>query len=66
MATIFLVVVNVRAHKPDKMMPVKDDHMVEQFSSAAADPSLSDTILPRTAVSGAAWLDTHLLICTEI
>ncbi len=40
-------------------MPVKDNHMIEQLPSAAADPSLSDTILPGTAISGAAWFDTH-------
>ena len=40
-------------------MPVKDDLMVELLSSTAANPSLSDTIFPRTVVSGAAWLDFH-------
>ena len=61
MAPIFVVVLEVRTHKPDKMIPVKHDHMIEQFSSTTANPSLRDTILPRTAVSGAAWLDTHCL-----
>jgi ABC-type transport system involved in cytochrome bd biosynthesis fused ATPase/permease subunit len=45
MAAIFVVVVEVRAHKPNKMMPVKDDHMIEQLLSAAADPSLRDAVL---------------------
>ena len=40
-------------------MPVKDDHMVEQFSPAAANPSLCDTVLPWTSVSGATRFDTH-------
>ena len=59
MATIFVIIVEVRAHQPDKMLPIKDDHMIEQLPSAAADPSLRDAILPGTAVSGAAWFDTH-------
>ena len=59
MAAIFVVVVEVRAYKPDKMLPVKDDHMIEHFPSAAADPSLRDAILPCTSVSGAAGFDTH-------
>ena len=59
MAAIFVIVVEVRAHQPDKMLPIKDDHMIEQLPSAAADPSLSDTILPGTPVGGAAWLHTH-------
>ena len=54
-----MIIFEVSAYQPDQMMPVKDDHMIEQLSSAATDPSLSDTILPRTAVSGAAWFDTH-------
>ena len=40
-------------------MPVKDDHVIEQFSPAAANPSLCDTVPPWTSVSGAAWFDTH-------
>ena len=59
MAAIFVVVVEVRAYKPDKMLPVKDNHMIEQLPSAAADPSLRDAILPWTSVSGAAGFDTH-------
>ena len=61
MAAIFVVVLEVRTHKPDKMIPVKHDHMIEQFPSTTADPSLRDSILPRTSVSGAAWFDTHCL-----
>jgi hypothetical protein len=45
MAAIFVIVVEVRAHQPDKMLPIKDDHMIEQLPSAAADPSLRDAIL---------------------
>ena len=43
MAAIFVVVVEVSAHKPDKMMPVKDDHVIEHLPSAAADPSFRDS-----------------------
>ena len=59
MAAIFVVVVEVSAHKPDKMMPVKDDHVIEHLPSAAADPSFRDSILPGTAISGATGFDTH-------
>ena len=41
------------------MIPVKDNHMIEQLSSATTDPSLRDTVLPGTAVSCATWFDTH-------
>ena len=40
-------------------MPVKDDHMIEHFPSAATDPSLRDAVLPWTSVSGATGFDTH-------
>ena len=59
MASIFVVVVEVRAYKPDKMLPVKDNHMIEHFPSAAADPSFRDAILPWASVSAAAGFDTH-------
>ena len=59
MAAIFVVVVEVSAHKPDKMMPVKDDHVIEHLPSAAADPSFRDAILPGTAISGSTGFDTH-------
>ena len=41
------------------MRPVKDDHVIEQFSPAAANPPLRDTVLPWTSVSGAAGFYTH-------
>ena len=59
MTAIFVVVAKVRTHKPDKMISVKDDHVIEQLPPAAAYPSLRDAILPRTAASSAAWFDTH-------
>ena len=58
MAAIFVVVVEVSAHKPDKMMSVKDDHVIEHLPSAAADPSFRDSILPGTAISGSTGFDT--------
>ena len=59
MASICVVVVEVRAYKPDKMLPAKDNHMIEHLLSAVADPSLRDAILPWTSVSGSAGFDTH-------
>ena len=59
MAAIFVIVLEKIAHKPDKMTPVKDDHMVEQFSSAATDPSLRDAILPGTTISRSGGLGAH-------
>ena len=59
MAAIFVVVVDVRAHKPNKMVAVKNDHMIKELPAAAADPSLRDATLPGTSKSDAAWFDAH-------
>lgn len=56
-----MLVLEVRKRKLDKMIPVKHDPMIGKFPSTIADPSLCDSILPRTSVSAEPWLDTHCL-----
>jgi hypothetical protein len=36
---------------------IHDDHMVEQTAAAIADPTLRNTVLPRTAETGPLGLD---------
>ena len=48
--TIFVVVVDVRAHAPDEMTLAEDHDVLKELSTAAADPALGRPVLPRTAV----------------
>ena len=52
MVAVFVMLAKASAHEPDKMTSVNDDQMIELLSSATADPSFRETILPGTAVSG--------------
>ena len=52
MGPVCMIVGNVGAPKPPKMMFVKRNDMVEQFSTQAADPSFRCSILPRAPDTG--------------
>jgi hypothetical protein len=47
MCSIIVVVTDVLVHQPPQMAFIQHDRMVEQISTAACDPALSDAILPR-------------------
>jgi len=47
MDSVCVVVVDVLSEKASKMAFVQDDHVIEQFSPDAANPSLGDSVLPR-------------------
>jgi hypothetical protein len=48
-----MIVGNVVAPKPPKMISVEWNNMVEQFSTHAADPAFRGSILPRAPDTGA-------------
>ena len=59
MGPILVVVAHILRHQPLQMPLIHDDHMVQQVSSATSYPTLSNTVLPRTAKSSAHWLGSH-------
>ena len=61
MGSIFMVVADVFIHQPFQMPPTYYDHVVEQVSSAATNPSLGDAVLPRTSVAGPFTMDAEAL-----
>jgi hypothetical protein len=50
---------DVRAQQPQQMLFVEHDHVIEHLATAAADPGLGDTVLPRTAIRRADWVHAH-------
>src|SRR5260370_27715014 len=60
MGPVRMVVANVFAHESLEMPFVEDDHVFQQISSATSNPTLSDTVLPRTAKGSAGWLTPHV------
>jgi hypothetical protein len=63
MSSIFMEVADVFVHQPFQMPLIHYNHVVEQISSAAANPSLSDAILPRTSEIGPFALDAQAIHC---
>ena len=55
MRPILVVVAHILSHQPLQMPLIEDDHVVEQVSSAAPYPTLSDAVLPRAAKRGSRW-----------
>ncbi len=49
MRAVFVVVVDIFAEKAFQMSFVEHDHMVEQVAAAILNPSLGDSVLPRTS-----------------
>ncbi len=56
---ILVVILNVGRKQPLQMRIVNGDRMVQQFAPATADPTLSDTVLPRTAAYRSHSPDVH-------
>ena len=56
---VLVVVVDIRGEQPFQMRFVDDDHLIQQFAPAAADPALGHTILPRTTDDSPHGLDVH-------
>jgi hypothetical protein len=44
---------------------IHNDHMVQQIASTAADPTLGNTILPRTSEAGSLGLNAEALNCFD-
>jgi len=49
MSAVMVIVEEVRGHQPIEMPLIQDDHVIQQVASAASHPTLSNTVLPRTA-----------------
>src|ERR1035438_9274547 len=58
--SIVMVVANILRHQPFEVLLIQDDHVVQQVSSATPHPTLSDTVLPRTAKGGADRLASQI------
>lgn len=56
---VLVVVVDVRGEQPFQMRFVEGNHLIQQFATAAADPPLGNTILPRTTDGSPHGLDVH-------
>ena len=61
MRSILMVVAGILPHGTFEMAFFNHDDIIEQVSSAVADPALGDAILPRTAEAGSLWLDAEAL-----
>ena len=59
MRSIFVVVTDVLFHQPFHMALIENDHVVEQISSTAANPTHRDTVLPRTLKGSSFELDAQ-------
>jgi hypothetical protein len=61
MRSVFMVITNVFADQAFQMPFVENNHMVKQVPSAIANPTLCNTVLPRTSEAGSCWLDAEAL-----
>jgi len=61
MRPALMVIADVIVHQALQMPFIHDNHMVEKIASAVADPSFSDTILPRTTETRSFWLNAEAL-----
>ena len=52
MDAVLVIVTDVIAKQPAQVIFIEDDHMVQQFPAAAANPAFCDPILPGTLVGG--------------
>jgi hypothetical protein len=59
--SVGVVVVDVLAEKLPKVVLVQDDHVIQQLSASAADPSLGNPILPRAPKGRSLRLDSKIL-----
>jgi len=54
-----MVVADVLAEEPPKMVFPKHDNVVEQLATDAADPALGDAVLPRATIPGSRGLNAE-------
>src|ERR1700749_4947272 len=75
MRSILVVVTDVFVHQAFQVAFIDNDHVVEQVPAAAADPTLSDSVLPWTSEAGSLGLNVEALhrldyfvteVCTAI
>ena len=59
MATVLVVVADVRPDEANEMTLAEDHDVLEELSTAAADPALGGSVLPRTAVGDPNRLGAH-------
>jgi hypothetical protein len=66
MRSIFVVVKNVLVQQALQMPFIQHDHMVEQITTAAADPTLANTVLPWTSETGPlfGWMPRLFIVLT--
>jgi hypothetical protein len=60
MSPVLMVIEQVRRHQPFEMPLIQDDRVVKQILPATSNPSLSNTVLPRTAKGRASWLTSDV------
>jgi len=61
MRPVVVIIANVFVHQSFQMPFVEHDHMVDQIPSTVANPTLCDTILPRTSEASPLGLDAEAL-----
>src|SRR5215469_4087064 len=60
MRPVPMVVEQVGRHQSFEMPLIQDDHVVQRVASATSHPTLSNTVLPRTAKGRASWLASQV------
>src|SRR5271169_5571147 len=61
MSSVFVVIADVFFQQPSQMSLVQNDHVVQQVSAHASNPTLGNAILPGTAKSSSDRLSAVLL-----
>src|SRR5208337_3637601 len=56
---VLMVIADVLKHKPFQVAFIENDHIVEQIPAAIPDPTLGDTVLPRTSEAGSLGRDAE-------
>src|SRR5439155_21760638 len=62
MGSVLVVVADIFAHESFQMPFIEHAHMLKQVSSATPNPTLCDSILPRTAKRGANRFSRHAVV----
>src|SRR5712692_393164 len=61
MRSVLVVVAHILSHQPFQVPLVQNNYVIQQVASAAPNPTLRDTVLPRTTERSAHRLATHAL-----
>ena len=65
MRSVVVIVTDVLSHQAFQMPFIENDNMVEEIPAAVSDPTLSNTVLPRTAEVGSLGLNAEALHCLD-